>query len=617
MRSAAHAPQPYCPAMASAFHPEQLVTLCGLFQTRVFASPDKIAFRQFDPPSESWVTFTWAQVAAEVARWQRALAKEGLSPGDRVAVMLKNCVEWVIFDQAALGLGLVTVPLYLDDNPENAAYILDHAEAKLLLIEGKFQHRKMASMAASCQSLELIISLQAPGAPLGEGRTRFLAAHDWLEAAADTLLPTPPLRADSVASIVYTSGTSGRSKGVMLRHENMLWNAYFATQCITLGGDDVFLSFLPLSHTLERTAGYYWPMLVGAEVAYARSITQLAQDLITIRPTVLISVPRIYERVYGRIQQGLAQKKPLARKLFALAVNTGWRRFEIAQGRARWHPDQLLWPLLQRMVARSVTEKLGGRLKVAVSGGAALSPDIARVFVGLGVPLYQGYGLTETGPIVCVNRPASNIPASIGQALPGVEVKIGANDELLTRSRCVMQAYWKNPEATRAAIDADGWLHSGDKACVDPRGHYTIVGRIKDIIVLSNGEKVPPSDMEAAILLDPLFEQVMLVGEGRVCLAALLVLNAELWQQFAAGLNIDGGAAEALHSPSVRKALRTRVNAQIQHFPGHTSIRHVHADLIPWTAENGLVTPTLKIKRNCVAEHYRSVIEALYANFDG
>lgn len=600
--------------MTASFHPDQVLTLYGLFQARVAASPDKVAYRQFDAKSESWLAFTWTQVAVEVARWQKAFAKENLAPGDRVAVMLKNCVEWVIFDQAALGMGLVTVPLYLDDSPENAAYILDHADARLLLIEGKFQHRKIAEIAAASAKLKVIISLEAPDADFQQGGKRFVVAQDWLQAAADTTVPTRALSTNLLASIVYTSGTTGRAKGVMLTHANMLWNAHYATQCISLGEKDVYLSFLPLSHTLERTGGYYWPIMLGAEVVYARSVTQLAQDLLLIKPTVLISVPRIYERVYGRIQDSLAHKKPWARKLFNLAVDVGWQRFEIAQGRARWHPQQLLWPLLNKLVARNITEKLGGRLKVAVSGGAALSPEIARMFVALGVPLYQGYGLTETSPVVCVNRPASNIPTGIGQALPGVEVKIGANEELLTRSRCVMRGYWKNEAATRDIVDAEGWLHTGDKASVDARGHYTIIGRIKDIIVLSNGEKISPSDMEAAILLDPLFDQVMIVGEGRPYLAALLVLNAELWPTFAQALGQDATPA-ALKTPTVLKALKSRVNEQLKHFPGHTQIRHVHPDLEPWTTEAGLLTPTLKVKRNQVFQHYRGVIETLYADF--
>ncbi|MFN3716576.1 MAG: AMP-dependent synthetase/ligase, partial [Thiobacillus sp.] len=428
-------------------------------------------------------------------------------------------------------------------------------------------------------------------------------------------VPERHLAADLLASIVYTSGTTGRPKGVMLTHANLLWNAYFASECASFAPREVFLSFLPLSHTLERTGGYYLPMLLGGEVAYARSIAQLAQDLQAVRPTVLISVPRIYERVYGRIQDGLAKKKPIARALFDLAVRVGWRRFERAQGVAGWHPELLLWPLLKKLVADNVTEKLGGRLKLAISGGAALSPEIARVFIGLGVPIIQGYGLTETSPVVCVNRPDSNVPASIGQPLPGVEVKIGENDELLTRSRCVMRGYWKNEEATRAMIDADGWLHTGDKCRVDARGHYAIVGRIKDIIVLNNGEKVPPADMESAILLDPLFEQVMVIGEGKPYLAALTVLNEEHWQTFAASLNVDPSHPAALNDPKVVKALTRRVAEHLKHFPGYAQIRRLHPELKPWTVDNGLLTPTLKVKRNQVLDRYRAAVEAMYADF--
>ena len=600
---------------AGAFHPDSLRTLCGLFRARVAASPDAVAYRQYDDAGETWISFTWAQVAAEVERWQRALMKEGLAPGDRVALMLKNCVEWVIFDQAALSLGLVTVPLYLDDRPDNAAYILDHADAKLLLVEGRFQHKKLAEIAGSAQQLQRIVSLEAPENQLADWNPRFVVAADWLEAAADTPVPERHLTADLLASIVYTSGTTGRPKGVMLTHANLLWNAFYASECAGFEPHEVFLSFLPLSHTLERTGGYYLPMMLGGEVAYARSIAQLAQDLQAIRPTVLISVPRIYERVYGRIQDGLAKKKPIARTLFDLAVRVGWRRFERAQGVAGWHPELLLWPLLKKLVAGNVTEKLGGRLRLAISGGAALSPEIARVFIGLGVPIIQGYGLTETSPVVCVNRPDSNVPASIGQPLPGVEVKIGENDELLTRSKCVMRGYWKNEEATHAMIDADGWLHTGDKTHRDARGHYSIVGRIKDIIVLNNGEKVPPTDMESAILLDPLFEQVMVIGEGKPYLAALTVLNEEHWQTFAASLNVDPAHPAALNDPKVVKALTRRVAEHLKHFPGYAQIRRLHPELKPWTVDNGLLTPTLKVKRNQVLDRYRAAVEAMYADF--
>ncbi|MFN3750963.1 MAG: AMP-dependent synthetase/ligase [Thiobacillus sp.] len=599
---------------ATPFDPDTLATLPGLFRARVAASPDQVAYRQFDDGKAGWVSFTWAQVAAEVARWQAALTREGLVPGDRVAVMLKNCVEWVIFDQAALGLGLVTVPLYLDDRPDNAAYILDHADAKLLLVEGKVQHRKLAEIAGSVRGLQRIVSLVPPENHLAEWSTRFVVAADWLAEAAGTPVPARHLTSDLLASLVYTSGTTGRPKGVMLTHENLLWNAYYASQCARFDPHEVLLSFLPLSHTLERTGGYYLPMLLGAEVAYARSIAQLAQDLQTIRPTILISVPRIYERVHARILDSLEKKGAAARALFRLAVWVGWRRFERSQGRAAWTPEQLLWPLLHKLVAGNVTEKLGGKLKLAISGGAALCPQIARVFIGLGVPIIQGYGLTEASPVVTVNRPESNVPSSIGQPLPGVEVKIGDDSELLTRSRCVMRGYWKNEEATRAVIDAEGWLHTGDQARVDADGHYTIIGRIKDIIVLSNGEKVSPADMESAILLDPLFEQVMIVGEGKPYLAAIIVLNDEHWRAFAAHLHVDPAQPDTLRDPRVVKALTRHVAHQLKHFPGYAQVRRLHLELKPWTVDEGLLTPTLKVKRNEVLARYRAEVEALYAD---
>lgn len=596
-------------------HPDSLGSLCGLFRARVAATPDQIAYRQYNEANDAWDSFTWSQIAVEIARWQAALVKEGLVPGDRVAVMLKNSIEWVIFDQAALSLGLVTVPLYLDDRPESAAYILNHSGAKLLLVEGRFQHKKLAEITGSATTLQHIVSLVAPENGLVNWSTRFVVASDWLAAAVDTLVPERHLSPDLLVSIVYTSGTTGRPKGVMLTHDNILRNVFAASEFADFGLHPVFLSFLPLSHMFERTAGYYLPMLLGAEVAYARSIAQLANDLQVIRPTVLISVPRIYERVYGRIQDGLARKSPFARLLFKLAVRVGWRRFEHAEGRANWHPELLLWPLLNKLVAGKVTEKLGGRLELAISGGAALSPDIARVFIGLGVPIYQGYGLTETSPVVCCNRPGDNLPASIGKPLPGIEVVIGDNDELLTRSRCVMRGYWQNEEATRDLIDAEGWVHTGDKARVDAHGYYTIIGRIKDIIVLNNGEKVPPTDMESAILLDPLFEQVMIVGEGKPYLAALTVLNEEHWQAFAASIHVDSKHPSILRDPKVIKLITQRVAAHLRHFPGYAQIRRLHLDLTPWTVDDGLLTPTLKVKRNQVLERYRVAVDAMYADF--
>lgn len=593
-------------------HPDQVGSLPGLFFARATASPDHTAYRHFDTTTANWQGRTWADIAQQVVRWQAALAKENLAPGDRVAIMLRNCAEWVIFDIAALSLGLVTVPLYLDDRPENAAYILDHAGAKLLLVEGRVQHRKLAEIVAASHSLERIISLQALDA-LAAWSGKITLAEDWLRAAEGTPLPARNITQDMLASVVYTSGTTGRPKGVMLTHGNILWNIYAVLQCGPFVRSDVFLSFLPMSHTFERTCGCYLPMVLGAEVAFSRSIAQLGNDLEIIAPTVLVSVPRIYERVYNRIQDSLAKKPAAAKKLFDLAVDVGWHRFEHAQGRVSWHPKLLLWPLLEKKIARPIADKLGGRLKFAVSGGAALNHTIARTFISLGIPIYQGYGLTETSPVISVNRPGSNIPASIGLPLPGIEVRIGENDELLTRSKCVMRGYWNNPEATQATIDDKGWLHTGDKARIDARGHLYITGRIKDIIVLNNGEKVPPADMEAAILLDPLFEQVLIVGEGQPCLAAVATLNAEHWADFATAQGLDPNTP---NDPKAIKMLLQRVGAQLQGFPGYAQVRRLHATTDVWGVDEGLLTPTLKMKRAPIAAKYQDAISAIYATLN-
>ncbi len=594
-----------------AITPEEAPTIPEVFRERVKRSPDAVAYRYFDDGGQ-WREITWRQVADEVARWQSAFLKEGLQAGDKVALMLRNSPSWVVFDQAALSLGLVTVPVYIDDRPDNVAYILNHAEVKLLAVQENEQWKALLACSTPLEYVQRIVSLEAPGESDRAADKRLAAADEWLK-GADEAPQTRACQPESLASIVYTSGTTGRPKGVMLSHKNFLSNAWASIQCAPVGSDDVFLSFLPLSHTLERTAGYLLPLMIGAQVAYARSVPQLAEDLVTIRPTVLISVPRIYERVYGKIKDGLKEKPPLAQKLFGLAVDVGWARFEHEQGRAPWSSKLLLWPLLDKLVASKVLEKLGGRLRIAICGGAPLSSDVARLFIGLGLPLIQGYGLTEFSPVISVNRLDDNIPSSIGTPLPGVEVRIGEDDELQARGDSVMLGYWKNEEATREVITEDGWLRTGDKARIDPDGHLYITGRLKDIIVLATGEKVPPADMEMAIALDGLFEQVVVIGEGRPYLSALVVLNPEHWAVLAREMGVNPEDPGCLCEHKVTKVVLDRLARCIKDFPGYAQIRSVTLYLDPWTVENGFLTPTLKIKRSRVMEACAEDIEAMYA----
>jgi len=563
-------------------------TLRGLFLCRCARTPDAEAYRRYDPSVGQWRSYTWREMQAAVGRWQAALAREGLTPGDRVAVLAPNSVEWVCFDQAAQALGLVVVPLYTTDSPGNIAYILGDSGARLLLIGAGAQWRALAPLRGEFPALARILCLDENGPGHEAAGIAWTAVSRWLP--ADAPLPKDHVGdPNALATLVYTSGTTGRPKGVMLSHNNILSNAAACLQVLAKGYDDVFLSFLPMSHTFERTLGYYLTVMSGSATAYARSIPQLGEDLQTIRPTMLISVPRIYERIWSTIRAKLDEGPPLRKKLFLLAVDVGYARFEHAQGRAPWRPSFLLWPLLNRLVAAKVLVRLGGRLRYALSGGAALPPDISRIFIGLGLPILQGYGLTETSPVACANPPWNNIPASVGLPVPGVEVKINDQGAVLIKGPNVMLGYWNNEEATRAMIQPDGWLNSGDTGRIGDQGHLFITGRLKEIIVLSNGEKVPPHDMEAAIMRDPLFEQVMLLGEGKPFLSVMAVLNADHWQKLAATSGINAGAADVLATVQAEKAVLQRVEAQITEFPGFAQVRRATLKAISWAARPGSV----------------------------
>ena len=592
---------------------EQAGTLDGLFFQRMRRTPDSVAYRHYDRNHKKWYELSWDDMARQVARWRQALSGEELESGDRVAILLRNSPEWVMFDQAALSLGLVVVPLYTDDRADAIAYILKDAAVKLLLVQDTGRWNRMASVVEDLPSLQRVVVLETQKQPGSREDDLVREAKTWLPPRGDALQRR---RADphSLASIVYTSGTTGRPKGVMLSHRNMLSIAHASLTVVDCYQQDSFLSFLPLSHTLERTGGYYLPMMAGASVSFARSIPQLAEDLQKIRPTAIIAVPRIFERVYARVQEQLKNKSAFARMLFNLSLKVGFKEFEYRMGRQRWFVGLLIHPLLRKLVSGKILDKLGGRLRVAVSGGAAISPEIARVFLGLGLPMLQGYGLTETSPVISVN-PMHNIkPESVGVPLRGVETRIGEDDELLVKTPGMMLGYWNNHAATAEMIDPQGWLHTGDQARIDEDGHIHITGRIKDILVLSNGEKIPPSDMEMAIALDPLIEQVMVVGEGKPYLGALVVLNPDLWSGLAEEFDLDPSTSESLRNESLQNAVIKRIRMALRDFPGYAKIRRVALLLEPWSIENGLMTPTMKIKRQKIVEHSKEMIESLYGD---
>jgi long-chain acyl-CoA synthetase len=588
-------------------------TLPELLAMRVQATPSGEAYRQFDETSGRWVSYSWSEVGQRGQEWRRALHAERLPSGARIALLVPGGIAHVCMDQAALALGFVPVPMHVIDQPESLIYVLADSGASLLFVDSCSRWSLLERFTSRLPNLKRVVCLsgEAPS-PAGIART----LTQWLRVASDREaqgdMPSPSIDSDALAAIVYTSGTTGRPKGVMLSHRNVVSNVYAVLATVPVFGRDVFLSFLPLSHTFERTVGYYLPMAVGATVVFARSIPLLMADLATVRPTALVSVPRIYERVYARLRANL-DSRPVGRVLFGLAVSVRERQFESGAWKVRLSGAfvRALWPLLDRVVGARVRARFGGRLRVAVSGGAPIPRLVSRTLLAVGVPLLQGYGLTEASPVVACNTPADNHPDSVGRALPGIEVKIGAQDELLVRGPSVMVGYWKRPEETGRVLEPDGWLHTGDQARLDD-GRIVLEGRLKDIIVTSTGEKIAPVDLESAILADPVFEQVMVIGEGKPYIAALVVLNRDGWGKQVARLGLRAEDTAGLRSPSARAWALKRIADAIRGFPAYATPRAVCLSLDPWTVDSGLITPTLKPKRPAIAARFAVEIAELY-----
>jgi long-chain acyl-CoA synthetase len=547
--------------------------------TRHLAHPGTVLYRDWNGGDAR--ALTAGELGREISRWQAAFRRDGLVAGERIALCARNGIAWVAADLAALGMGLVVVPLYVDDNAESVAWCAEDSGASLFVAENlrlAFGVRKALAATAAAPRIVILKSDEAMG-----GDDGIVPVERYLpDAGVD--VEVQPLPEHTLATICYTSGTAGRPKGVMLSHGNIIANVTACAATKMARPTDVFLSILPLSHMFERTGGYYLPLSLGATVAFSRGIARLPEDFVEQAPTAIFAVPRIFERIRARIDKELA-RSPLRRYLFERCVATGMR---IAERRAS-PLEQIVGAGLRRLVAAPLLAKFGGRLRLAVIGGAALDPALARTFIGLGLTMLQGYGLTEASPVIAVNREDDNDPASVGPPLPGIEVRVSEDGELLARGGNVMLGYWHNESATHAAIDPDGWLHTGDLAEIS-NGRIYIRGRAKDIVVMSNGEKLSPQDVELAILRDPLFEQVMVVGEGRPY-PVLLAVSPE----------------------SDEKTLSRRANEQLKSFPRWVRMRSVIATREPWSVENGLLTPTLKLKRPALARAMKARIDAAYA----
>lgn len=598
-------------------------TLCEFVPLRARQIPQTVALRQYDRKEKAWKDVTYASLDKQITAWRRALEALHLERGAHVAILLNNSVDAVLADQAVLANGLIPVPLHAIDTPGSSAFILIDSQSSALITNKADRWGLIEKTNVPMPDLKHVILTEETGINEKDEHRQILSKDIWLASGKDIQeLPEGP-KSEDLAAIVYTSGTTGRPKGVMLTHHNVVENVIATLIHIAPAPKPgyIFLSFLPLSHTFERTAGYYLALGMGCTITYNRSIMLLAEDLRTVKPDVLISVPRIYEKIYARINEQLGKKPAIARWLFNCAVNVGWRKFcaenKLPVPKSPWQfADSFTGPILKKLVADKVLEQFGGNLKVAIAGGAALNGKVARVFGGLGLAPIQGYGMTEASPIIAGNSLTLNQPDTVGKLFSNLQMRLAPEThEIQIRGSSIMKGYWKRPEDTARVLDSEGWLSTGDVGEINETGLLRIKGRIKEIIVTSTGEKVPPVDLELALETDPLFSQAYVVGENKPFISAVTVLNPEEWKKLAAELKVSASEA-SLKLTSVRTAILKRVKAAAADFPHYALPRKVLLTLKPWTIENGLLTPTLKLKRTPLAKFFKKEIDEIYEKHD-
>lgn len=562
---------------------------------------------------EQWEDISWQQLADQIVSAAHGLAALGFKAGDRLALLAENQPEWPIMDLACLYLGGVDVPLYLSSPGQDVAYILKDSGASFIAVSGRGQLDKVRHIAPDLPQLSHVVALDSEDQPLDSGPLtgcRFAELLALGEQQSDRLQPVAD---PGLATVIYTSGTTGFPKGVMLSHRNMLSNVHDAPQVLPLGADDVSLSFLPLSHGFERTTGLYTPLSVGGSIAYGGGTVSLLRDLAEVRPTVLCCVPRVLELVYRRVlgerESAGFPKQQLLDWALALGKSVGTRRVE---ERAIPPLHQLQLQLIDRLVFQKLRHTLGGQIRFLVSGGAPLNAEIARFFYGIGITVYEGYGLTEAGPVISCNRPGQTRLGTVGVALPQVEVKIDTDGEICARGPNIMDGYYQRPEDTAAVLDADGWLHTGDVGNIDSDGFISITDRKKDLIITDSGENIAPQPIEGALKQDPLIEEACLIGDKRPFVTALLVPNQALVETLARKNGVSGDWQTVLSHQTVQGLFRARVNAVNKTLPTPARIRQFRVLDQPFSQDRGELTPTMKVRRRHVLETRHEQIAAMY-----
>jgi long-chain acyl-CoA synthetase len=563
-----------------------------------------------------WESISSQEFLRRVAGLSAALVELGVKPGDRVGLFAANRPEWHTADFAITGAGAIVVPIYFNESPDRMTYILKHCGAKVIFVAGKPQLEKLLGVRGNLPELEQI--MVADGG--AEAPIECLRYETLIASSGATDISAYRLRASQVlpgqlASIIYTSGTTGEPKGVMLSHTN------FCSNVTDLGDDfhldpasDVALSFLPLAHIYGRTLDYIH-FFQGVSVAYVESVDAVAQALVEVHPTVVAAVPRFFEKIYVRLMEQGSKTTGIKRAIFDWAL-------EVANQSVPWRASgghasltvKLQWVIANLLVYKKIRAGLGGRLRLVSSGGAPLSKELAEFFWAVGVPIYQGYGLTETSPIVSTNYPLNRVGSS-GKPIVNVQVRIADDGEILVKGPCIMQGYYKNPEATREVLSQDGWFSTGDIGHLDADNYLYITDRKKDLLKTAAGKFVAPQPIENALKTSPYILNAIVVGDKRKFVAALLVPNAATVSAKAAeqGITFVSNAQMVAH-PWVHSLIESEVKRLTVHLAQYETIKRFALLPEDFTYDNGSLTFTLKLKRRVVEQKYRDVIESLYAD---
>jgi len=565
----------------------------------------------------SYNGISYSELRRQVELFALGLVAMGLRRSDRVSIISENRPEWVIADQAIAALGAVSVPVYPTMTARQVEYIFNDASVRFVIVSNQFQLNKVTRIANAVPTLERTILMGEKGAAetsaecfarvieAGEEFRRRNPGH--FAASIATVGP------DDLLTIIYTSGTTGNPKGVMLTHHNLCTNIRSAAEVIPFGTEDTLLSFLPLSHSFERMAGYYTGISCGATVAFAESVETVRDNMLEVRPTIVTTVPRLFERIQSRIVKQVDAGSPLKRKLFSWALGIG--RSYAAARREGAVPASLAarHALADRLVFSKIRARTGGRMRFFVSGGAALGREFGEFFEAVGLKVIEGYGLTESSPVIAVNRLDNYRFGTVGHPIPGVDVRIASDGEILARGPNIMRGYWNNPEATREVIDAEGWLHTGDIGQVDDQGFIHITDRKKHLFVSSGGKNIAPQPIENMFLSNKYIEQFMLIGDRRMFLTALIVPDFDALREYAnqAGISYGSNKDLAAH-PSINELIQSNIHLIQKDLASYERVRRFTLLDREFSVEEGELTPTQKVRRKVIEERYAGVIEGMY-----